>query len=122
MRRPHLAILLSSILACLVCNTALGAQPVPSREKLTLGQAERLAVDLQQGMTLQQVERLLGKPKRTALKTLSNYSGPSGSSRDALQWTYAWTSPTQSERILQVVFVGKSPEEWLVNSWDWGGY
>ena len=122
MKLPRLEIVLLWILACLLCNAAIGAEPAPSKEKLTLGQAERLSVDLKQGMTLQEVERLLGKPKRTALKPSTNYSGPGGSSQGTLQWTYAWTSQTQSDRILQVVFAGKSPEEWLVHSWDWGGY
>ena len=120
MRRPHLQ-LLSSIVAGLVCSTAIAAQPAPSKERLTLGQAERLAIDLQQGMALQEVERLLGKPKRTALRTLG-YSGPVGSSQDTLQWTYSWSAPAQSDRTLQVVFAGKSPDGWLVHSWDWNGY
>ena len=121
MRRPHLALLLSSILTGLLWGTAIAAPPAPSKERLTLGQAERLAVDLQQGMALQEVERLLGKPKRTALRALG-YSGSGGSPQDTLQWIYSWSSPAQTDRTLQVVFAGKSPDGWLVHSWDWGGY
>ena len=29
---------------------------------------------------------------------------------------------SQSERTLQVTFISKSPEQWLVNSWDWSSY
>ena len=121
MRRPHLEMLLPSILACFLCSTAMAAQPAPPKERLTFGQAERLAVDLHQGMTLQEVERLLGKPKRTSLRALG-YSAPGGSSQDTLQWIYHWSSPAQTDRTLQVVFAGKSSDGWSVHSWEWTGY
>jgi hypothetical protein len=78
-------------------------------------QAERNAVDLKQGMTLDEVQKLLGKPKRTALKSSSSASEPW---QGTLQWTYAWTP----DRTLQVVFAAKSAEQWYVNSWDWSAY
>ena len=121
MRSLRPAILLSSLLACLLCSTEVAAQPANPKGRLTLGQAERLAVELKQGMTLSDVEQLLGKPKRTALRAMG-YVTSAGSSQDILQWTYAWPSPTQSDRTLQVVFTGKAPDGWLVRSWDWTGY
>jgi hypothetical protein len=86
-----------------------------------LAQAERNAVDLKQGMPLEAVEKLLGKPKRTALRnTGSSAAGSSAGEpwQSTLQWTYVW-SP---ERVLHVVFAGKTPEQWYVNSWDWSTY
>ena len=110
--RSTLVLALAS-LSCLAYGPLVLAQtPLKS-----LAQAERLAVDLKQGMTLEEVQKLLGKPRRTALKQA--YGGaPEGS----LQWTYSWSSPSQSERNLQVVFATKSPEDWRVNGWDWTGY
>ena len=46
--------------------------------------AERAAVDLKQGMSLEEVQHLLGKPWRTALSS----NGSSGT----LRWTYTWAS------------------------------
>ncbi len=110
------------VLGCLLYSGGIGAQSAHPREKLTLAQAERLAVDLKQGMTLQEVQNLLGKPKRTALKTLSHGSTPE-LWQSALQWTYAWPGPHQADLTLQVVFASsKAPERWLVQSWDWSGH
>jgi hypothetical protein len=68
--------------------------------------AERNAVELRQGMSLEEVAKLLGKPRRTALKNAE------------LQWTYVWAP----ERSLHVVFAAKTPEQWVVNGWDWSAY
>jgi hypothetical protein len=88
---------------------------------LRLPQAERLAVELRQGMTPVEVQKLLGKPKRTSLRA-DAYVGSRESSPGTLQWTYSWPGGSQSDRTLQVVFASKSPESWSVNSWDWTGY
>jgi hypothetical protein len=92
------------------------AQAPRPGEKPSLAQAERNAVELQQGMTLDAVRHLLGKPKRTALKTAMSYGG--GPAQDALHWTYDWGPG----RTLQVVFAAKAPEQWQVNSWEWSTY
>jgi hypothetical protein len=110
------AVLLPAALSCLLAGAATAA---PAEDKMTYVQAERRAVDLKQGMTLDEVQKLLGKPRRTALKS-AGYS--STDSQGTLQWTYTWTSASQSERNLQVTFVSKLPEQWLVNGWDWSGY
>jgi hypothetical protein len=86
-----------------------------------LGQAERKAVDLKQGMTPAEVQQLLGKPRRTALRAESS-SAQAG--QGTLQWTYAWGGGTSSssERTLQVDFVSKTAGQWAVNGWDWPNY
>lgn len=76
-------------------------------------QAERNAVDLKQGMTIDDVQRLLGKPQRTTLRS------------NGLQWTYVWSSAamsSSSERTLSVDFAAKAADQWLVNGWGWNGY
>ena len=112
-------ILLSLMLACLSYSAGSGAEPARFKP-LTLSQAERLAVDLKQGMTLEDVEKLLGKPRRTAMKA-QGFSASTDPMQGSLQWTYTWTHQG-SDRNLQVVFASKSAGQWFVNSWDWGGY
>lgn len=114
MKRRLYAVLVFAALSCLPLGAAIAA---PAEEKMTFAQAERRSIELKQGMTPDDVRGLLGKPKRTALKTSSG-----DSSQGTLQWTYSWSSPSQTERNLQVTFVSKSPEQWLVNSWDWSSY
>lgn len=79
-------------------------------------QIERKAVELRQGMTLEEVRKLLGKPKRTSLRNASSSTVEAW--QGTLQWTYAWSS----ERTLHIVFAAKAPEQWYVNSWDWSDY
>jgi hypothetical protein len=114
-----LKILVAAIL-CLLYSTAPFAQPGPAKV-LRLPQAERLAVDLRQGMTLQEVQKLLGKPRRTAMKA-DTYGGSRDASPGTLQWTYSWAGGSEPERTLHVTFASKAPEHWAVSSWDWGGY
>lgn len=82
----------------------------PTGTNAAFAQAERKAVGLKQGMSLEEVQKLLGKPKRTSLKNGGNFG--------TLYWTYAWTS----ERTLQVVFAAKAPDQWQVNGWEWSDY
>ena len=117
MKPLHVKIFLPAMLSCLLYSAGTVAQAAYPKA-LTLTQTEQRAVDLKQGMTLEEVEKLLGKPKRTALRAQVGSHEPQGS----LQWTYTWSSPSQSDRSLQVVFASKSPEQWVVNSWDWAGY
>ncbi len=87
---------------------------------MTLTSAEHLAIELRQGMSSAEVEKLLGKPKRTALKQGS--SSGVDASNGSLQWTYTWASATQRDDSLQVVFARKSSGEWLVESWGWNAF
>jgi hypothetical protein len=110
------------MLGCLLYSGGIGAQPVLAKQNLTLAQGERRSVELKQGMTLQEVQDLLGKPKRTALKALSHGSTPE-LWQSVLHWTYAWPGTPVSDRNLEVVFASsKAPAGWLVQSWDWSGY
>ena len=84
--------------------------------------AERNAVELRQGMTPEEVQKLLGKPRRTALRADSGYAG--AAPQGTLQWTYTWgggAGASSSERTLQVDFAGKGAGQWTVNSWAWPG-
>jgi hypothetical protein len=93
-----------------------GAQASRAGANASFAQAERNSVELKQGMTLEEVQKLLGKPKRTALRNTGSSAGEPW--QGTLQWTYAWNP----ERTLQVVFAAKTPEQWYVNSWDWSNY
>ncbi len=85
----------------------------------SLTQAEHVAADLKQGMTVDEVEKLLGKPRRTALKNDGGFAG--SPAKGTLQWTYSWTSASGTGS-LRVEFVSKSLEQWYVNSWEWLAY
>ena len=85
--------------------------------------AERNAVELRQGMTPEEVQKLLGKPRRTALRAETGYAG--ATPQGTLQWTYIWggaSGSTSSERTLQVDFAAKGVDQWTVNGWAWPGY
>lgn len=86
---------------------------------LSPAQAERKSVDLRQGMSSEEVEKLPGKPRRTALKSNSS-SAAAAQSQGSLQWTYSWPGTAFTQGSLHVVFAAKAPEQWSVNSWEWG--
>ncbi|TMH46701.1 MAG: hypothetical protein E6H54_01715 [Betaproteobacteria bacterium] len=81
---------------------------------------ERAAVDLKQGMTLEEVRELLGKPWRTAMTSAGSSGAPS---QGTLRWTYTWAaSASASDRNLNIDFTAKAPEQWTVGSWSWSSY
>lgn len=94
-----------------------GAGPSRPPENLNLADAERRAADLRQGMSIDDVQGLLGKPRRTTLKSNSSSASPQGT----LQWTYNWTS-SSAPGSLRVTFISKTPNAWYVNSWEWANY
>jgi hypothetical protein len=114
-------ILLTALTAAAFAATApVLAQTRDGRSHITLINAERQSIELTQGMSAEEVERLLGKPKRTALK-----QGPAASadpSAGSLQWNYIWTDTSQRDSSLQVVFTRKPAGQWLVESWGWNAY
>ena len=117
MRTLPAFVLLAALLPSLSWIPQAGAQPPPrSAADLSLGQAERKAVELKQGMSAEEVQKLLGKPRRTGLK-----SNGSTSAQGTLQWTYVWTSAS-AQGTLQVEFAAKAPEAWHVDSWEWRTY
>ena len=112
------AILIAMTVTCLAYAAPAIPQRSDARPAMTLTTAERRAVDLQQGMKAKEVERLLGKPKRTSLRQggLSSTADPA---MGGLQWTYTWPAATERDGTLQVVFARESSGEWLVDSWGW---
>jgi hypothetical protein len=116
MKQLVIAILLGALLPWM---PLAGAQSSRLAAGASVAQAERNAVELKQGMSADEVERLLGKPRRTALK--SNDGSSSAPSQGTLQWTYSWSS-TSIAAILHVKFAAKTPEAWFVNSWEWASY
>jgi hypothetical protein len=115
---PALFFLAALLFPSLAWAAAAAAEPPRPDEPLSLAQAERMAGDLKQGMSVDDVQALLGKPRRTALK---NNSG-SGGAQGTLQWTYNWTGSSASPGSLRVDFVSKTPNAWYVNSWEWANY
>lgn len=117
MRMKRLASLALATLAFLAWAPPASAQIPGPAATLTAAQAERKAVELKQGMSLEEVQSLLGKPRRTALK--SSGSSATAPWQGTLQWTYSWPGATSSQGSLQVVFAATAPEKWFVNSWEW---
>jgi hypothetical protein len=120
MRRLPILVLLTALLPSLapVGAEAAGPGATPNR-----AQAERNAVDLKQGMSLEEVQQLLGKPQRTALRT--NGATSSAPWQGSLHWTYLWSdraSSSSSERSLSIEFTAKAADQWYVNGWGWNSY
>jgi len=122
MRRLPILVFLAALLSSLAWLAPASAQSGgPAATKRA--QTERNAVDLKQGMTVEEVQQLLGKPQRTALR--SNGAASSVAGQGTLQWTYVWNSAgmsSSSERTLSVDFAAKAADQWLVNGWGWNGY
>ena len=124
MSRPPILVLVAALMASLVSLTPANAQSGGPTASAKRAQAERNAVDLKQGMTLEEVQQLLGKPQRT---TLRSSGGPSSTTaQGGLQWIYVWNSgggmSSSSERTLSVDFAAKAANQWLVSGWGWNGY
>jgi hypothetical protein len=121
MRRLPTLVLVATLLPSLPWISLASAQSSGPASNLSLAQAERVAVDLKQGMTVEEVQSLLGKPRRTTFKNYGSFSNAPG--QGILQWTYTWTgSSSSSEGNLRVVFAAKTPDQWYVDSWDWTTY
>ena len=116
MSSQRTALLAAAFMASLAWTAPASAQASRSGDAAGVGQAQRKAVDLKQGMTPEEVQKLLGKPTRTTLRN----AGSAGSApwQGTLQWTYAWSR----ESVLNVVFAAKAPQHWSVDSWDWATY
>lgn len=113
--------IIASTLCCLLWYGAGASAQSGPPKALRLSQAERMAIELRQGMTLKEVEKLLGKPRRTALRA-DAYGGSREASPGTLQWTYSWPGATEPQRTLRVNFASNAPERWLVSGWDWESY
>jgi len=114
------ALLFLAALPSLAWSPCTAAQASRPAAPLSAAQAERNAVELKQGMSLEEVQTLLGKPRRTALK--ANASSTAAPGQGTLQWTYSWPGASSSQGSLNVVFGAAAPEKWVVNSWEWSSY
>ena len=123
MRRLTILVFVATLVASLAWLAPANAQTGAPTASAKRAQAERNAVDLKQGMTIEDVQQLLGKPQRTALR--SNGAAASSAGQGTLQWTYVWNNSgmsSSSERTLVVDFAAKAADQWLVNGWGWNGY
>jgi hypothetical protein len=111
--------LLGSLPLFLDLSAPASAQTARPAAGLSAAQAERKSVELRQGMSAEEVEKLLGKPRRTALKNGGSAGGPGGGN---LQWTYSWPGGSSTPGSLSVVFAATAPEQWRVHSWEWSTY
>lgn len=116
----HGLVIAAALLPSLALISPAAAQAPRAGATLSFAQAERSAVALRQGMSAEEVQKLLGTPRRTALKTTGN----SGATpwQGTLQWTYSWPGAASSQGSLNVVFAATAPEKWYVNSWEWSSY
>jgi hypothetical protein len=121
--------LIRPTLTVLILAAALMASPVwigpataqnPRPVALSFAQAERNAIHLRQGMSVEEVQKLLGTPRRTALKSSRGFA--SEPSQGTLHWTYAWPGGDSSQASLSVVFAATGAERWYVSSWEWSSY
>lgn len=123
MRAPRrfALLFLVALPAAVAWSPSVVAQSARPVAVLSAAQAERNAVQLRQGMSAEEVERLLGKPRRTALKANGRFDG--APEQGSLQWTYSWPGASASSPgNLNVVFTATAPEKWHVNSWEWSTY
>lgn len=111
--------LLGSLPLFLDLSAPASAQTPRPAAGLSAAQAERKSVELRQGMSSEEVEKLLGKPRRTALKNGASASAPG---QGTLQWTYSWPGTYSTQGSLNVTFGATTPEQWRVNSWEWSSY
>src|SRR6476661_4004658 len=86
--------LLGSLPLFLDLSAPASAQTARPVVGLSASQAERKSVELRQGMSSEEVEKLLGKPRRTALKSGASASAPG---QGTLHWTYSWPGTYRSE-------------------------
>jgi len=117
-RRLFVLVFLVSLSLSPGLSPPVAAQTPRSVPGLNAAQAERKSVELRQGMSSEEVEKLLGKPRRTALKTGASTSTTGGT----LQWTYSWPGTYSAQGSLNVSFGATTPEQWRVNSWEWSTY
>ncbi len=118
MRSLPALIVLAALMPSLAWIAPARAEPARAGANPGYAQTERNAVGLKQGMSVEEVQKLLGKPRRTALK--SGGFAADGAPLGTLQWTYAWANSSQG--MLHVEFAAKAPAGWQVTGWDWASY
>lgn len=118
MKRVALLALAAAALHSLAPPPAAHAQPAKKPVASSQAQTERMAVDLRQGMSLDEVHALLGKPRRTALRDVSGNS--TTPSQGTLQWLYSWDGTDRG--TLRIDFAPRPEGRWAVTSWEWATY
>ena len=118
MKSSTCRMVLAALTASLAWTAPALAEPGTPVKNAGFAQTERNSVGLKQGMSADEVQKLLGKPRRTTLK--SGGFAPDGVSQGTLQWTYAGADSSQGN--LHVDFAAKAPAEWHVTGWDWATY
>jgi hypothetical protein len=129
MRRMLLLLVLATA-SCHAGQPAIGPQPSsPSSNGpknshgLLLADARERALQMEELMTREQVQAVLGMPDETATASMG---GAEGVARwTGLQWSYIWTTGPYSQKRFVLTFqhpTGTAPEsanEWYLNSWQW---
>jgi hypothetical protein len=108
MGRIHSWAFLTILVTSLPFSSTANADSTRTDGTLSLAQGERMAADLRQGMSPDEVQKLLGKPSQTALKSDANATNVP--SKGTLQWIYAFGS-SPAQRSLRVEFASKSLED-----------
>jgi len=106
----------TALVAACLCATPALAQDAAPESGASLAQGEKLAASLRQGMSIDEVLKLLGKPQQTALQ--SDGAAPNLPSKGTLQWSYLWNGAAKPAR-LRVDFTGQPLEPYQVSSWQW---
>jgi outer membrane protein assembly factor BamE (lipoprotein component of BamABCDE complex) len=115
MRFLLFALLVAALLGTTGWFSPAAAQGARGTAGSSRGAAERAAVELRRGMSLDEVQQLLGKPARTALSGTADTG--------TLRWTYtALASNASSDRNLNIDFSAKAAEPWTVSGWGWSNY
>ena len=119
---PLRFILLALLVAALATTggwfSLAGAEDARGAAGKSRGATERAAVELKRGMTLEEVQKLLGKPWRTTLSDSGFAEGPG-----TLRWTYTGMSrAAASEPNLNIDFNARTAEQWTVSGWGWSSY
>ena len=112
-----LAVAVALTSTCIWNGSAYG-QPVRPAPTASLAQTERVAVALRQGMSSDEVQKLLGKPRRTSLRDVGSMA--SVPTPGTLQWLYSWEGADRAS--LRVDFAPKAQGEWVVASWEWASF
>ncbi|HTP60903.1 MAG TPA: hypothetical protein VMJ14_02360 [Burkholderiales bacterium] len=110
----------AALLFLLSSGAPAAALPAHPASPLSLSRAEQLSVDLKQGMTMEEVDGLLGEPTRTAFKS-PDYDVNSTNVPRTMQWIYEWTTPSQMNQSFQLIFTKKPHGQWSLDGWAWAG-
>lgn len=113
---PAFVLAMALCLAAVTGTPGVCAQDAATDNGLSIAQAEKRAANLRQGMSVDDVQSLLGKPQQTDLKGDGSAAGQSP--KGTLQWSYLWNG-TGTHARLRVEFTARPFGDYHVNSWQW---